>query len=246
MVRVSISDIFHALKAVYFHHFFPSLPSPMSSNFDFLLTLPFADRKYERTPRITEKMVVQLAKTGETVTILPAHKEEDVPRGLLEACLDEFNYVIDEGRTYPHYLQMTYQEYMAYLFEGFAAIWIQGEYKEEWMNESKEFWNQKFLGYFYIKPNYIGRCSHVCNAGFIVKHTVRGKGLGVEMGTKYLELAPRLGYVYSVFNLVFETNEASCRIWRRLGFEQIGYVKKVAALKGESQLVGAYMFGKDL
>lgn len=218
----------------------------MASNFEFLLTLPFADRKYEHTPKITEKMQLQLAKTGETVTILPAHKEEDIPKSLLEACLDEFNYVIEEGRTYPHYLQMSYQEFMAYLFEGFVAVWIQGDYNEEWRNESKQFWNEKFLGYFYIKPNYIGRCSHVCNAGFIVKHTVRGKGLGSEMGSKYLELASRLGYVYSVFNLVFETNPASCKIWRRLGFEQIGYVKNVAALKGESKLVGAYIFGRDL
>lgn len=218
----------------------------MSYDFDFLLTLPFADRKYELTPRITDRLSVILPKTGEKVTILPAHKEEDVPKGLLEACLEEFNYVIEEGRTYPHYLQQSYEEYMNYLFEGFAAIWIKGEYNEDWRNEPKEFWDEKFLGYFYIKPNYIGRCSHVCNAGFVVKHTIRGKGLGLEMGKKYLELAPKLGYVYSVFNLVFETNPASCRIWDSLGFDRIGYVKNVAALKGELKLVGAYMYGKDL
>lgn len=73
-----------------------------------------------------------------------------------------------------------------------------------------------------------------------------GLGLGKELGAKYLDIAPRLGYVYSVFNLVFETNVPSLKIWDSLGFERIGYVKNVAVLKGHDKLVGAYMFGKDL
>lgn len=71
-------------------------------------------------------------------------------------------------------------------------------------------------------------------------------GLGKELGKKYLQVAPELGYVYSVFNLVFETNIASLKIWDSLGFDRIGYVKNVAVLEGENKLVGAYMYGKDL
>ena len=86
----------------------------------------------------------------------------------------------------------------------------------------------------------------MCNAGFVVNHEKRGLGLGKELGRKYLVWAPQLGYVYSVFNLVFETNIASLKIWDGLGFERIGYVKNVAVLKGHKHLVGAHMFGKDL
>lgn len=33
------------------------------------------------------------------------------------------------------------------------------------------------------------------------------------------------GYTYSVFNLVYETNVASCRIWDSLGFERISTLR---------------------
>lgn len=218
----------------------------MSYDYNFLQTLPFADRKYETTPRITETCVFNLAKDGRKVTLIPAHSPEEVPPALLDILHEEFNYVIEEGQTYPHYLPMSFEEFVAYLFEGMAAILVNGEYKKDDIDKPRSFWEENYLGHFYIKPNYIGRCSHVCNAGFIVNHTVRGLGLGKEMGRKFLEWAPRLGYVYSVFNLVFETNIASKNIWDALGFQQIGYIKNVAVLKGHDKLIGAYMYGKDL
>ncbi|PSK36307.1 hypothetical protein C7M61_004131 [Candidozyma pseudohaemuli] len=218
----------------------------MSSNFEFLKTLPFADRKYETTPKITDSCTFNLAKDGRTVTLFPAYSSQEIPAALFEILHEEFNYVIEEGQTYPHYLPMSPEEFEAYLFEGMAAILVNGEFNKDDFDQPKSFWEEKYLGHFYIKPNYIGRCSHVCNAGFIVNHFVRGLGLGKEMGRKFLDWAPRLGYVYSVFNLVFETNIASKKIWDSLGFEQIGYIKNVAVLKGHDRLIGAYMYGRDL
>ena len=34
------------------------------------------------------------------------------------------------------------------------------------------------LGTYYIKPNFPGRCSHICNAGFLVPPNARGNGAG--------------------------------------------------------------------
>ena len=85
----------------------------------------------------------------------------------------------------------------------------------------------------------------MCNSGFLINTNERGLGLGKELGRKYLQIAPQIGYVYSVFNLVFETNVASLKIWDSIGFERIGYVKNVAVLKGMDKLVGAHMFGYD-
>ncbi len=31
------------------------------------------------------------------------------------------------------------------------------------------------LGTFYLKPNFLVRCSHICNAGFIVQPALRGQ-----------------------------------------------------------------------
>lgn len=108
-------------------------------------------------------------------------------------------------------------------------------------------WAVECLGSYYIKPNYPGRSSHVCNAGFLVTAAARNKGVGRLMGESYLEWAPRLGYSYSVFNLVYETNVASCRIWDALGFKRIGKVKGAGNMKSyPGQLIDAIIYGRDL
>lgn len=54
------------------------------------------------------------------------------------------------------------------------------------------------------------------------------------------------GYAYSVFNLVYETNVASCRIWDALGFKRIGRVKGCGRLKSYSYPVDAIIYGREL
>ena len=53
-------------------------------------------------------------------------------------------------------------------------------------------WNKICLGSFYVKPNYPGRSSHVCNGGFLVTTAARNKGVGKSMGQCYLDWAPQL------------------------------------------------------
>lgn len=214
--------------------------------------LPFANDDFSRTPKVKNAVInFKLAKTGQPVTLFNIHHHLEVPDLLIQAMQKEFNYIIEEGQTYPHITSKSFKEFKEYWFHHFASILIEGEHSsltnDSLRNLTLEEWENALLGFFYVKPNYIGRSSHHCNAGFVVNHTKRGLGLGKELGAKYLQVAPQLGYVYSVFNLVFETNVASLKIWDSLGFERIGYVKNVAVLKGyEDRLVGAYMFGKDL
>ena len=67
------------------------------------------------------------------------------------------------------------------------------------------------------------------------------------MGEVYIDWAPKLGYIYSVFNLVYETNVASCRIWDSLGFKRIGRVKECGNLRSyPDQLIDAIIYGRDL
>lgn len=55
------------------------------------------------------------------------------------------------------------------------------------------------------------------------------------------------GYTYSVFNLVYETNVASCRIWDALGFKRIGRVKGAGQLKSyPGQYIDAHIYGREL
>lgn len=110
----------------------------------------------------------------------------------------------------------------------------------------------------------IGRCSHVCNAGFLTTAAARGKGVGIAMGETYLEFAPKLvfpvqfppvsskqiltgkGYTFSVFNLVFENNTASTKIWDKLGFRVIGRVPGCARLENSDSMVDALIYGREL
>lgn len=103
----------------------------------------------------------------------------------------------------------------------------------------------KILGAFYIKPNFPGRCSHICNAGFIVPPEVRGQGIGQWMGEAMLVLAQHLGYRAVMFNLVFATNLPSLKIWASLGFEEIGRIPAAAHLP-DGRYVEAIMLYKSL
>ncbi|KAL3861228.1 hypothetical protein ACJMK2_007277 [Sinanodonta woodiana] len=91
---------------------------------------------------------------------------------------------------------------------------------------------RELLGGFYVKPKFAGRCSHICSAGFAVKESARSNGVGSFLAQNYVYIARDLGYKASYFNVVFETNEASVRLWRKLGFKEIGRIPKAGNLKG--------------
>jgi len=84
---------------------------------------------------------------------------------------------------------------------------------------------------YYMQPNYPGRSSHLCNGGFVVPPDYRGLGLGGIAAISFLYYAPRCGYRGSVFNLVYANNEASVRIWERLGFYRVGRIPQAGLLK---------------
>lgn len=67
---------------------------------------------------------------------------------------------------------------------------------EEEERGGKGGWGRRCLGTFYVKPNYPGRSSHICNGGFIVTDAARNRGVGRLMGEGYLEWAPKLVSVF--------------------------------------------------
>jgi GNAT superfamily N-acetyltransferase len=163
-----------------------------------------------------------------------------------------------------------------YWFSNFGAVMLLGSINSvhdvRAMENRGADWGKLCLGSFNIRPNYPGRSSHVCNGAFLVTDASRNRGVGRLMGECYLEWAPRLvsysqlvsyfnndkhnnndssnwwqGYTYSVFNLVYETNVASCRIWDALGFKRIGRVPGCGNLRSyPGQPVDAIIYGRDL
>jgi RimJ/RimL family protein N-acetyltransferase len=102
------------------------------------------------------------------------------------------------------------------------------------------------LGCFYIKPNYPGRCSHICNGGFITAPNFRELGVAKLMGRVFLRAARDLGYKSAYFNLVFQSNAFSVALWESLGFERVAVLEKAADLKGVEGLDTAYGYRFDL
>lgn len=149
-----------------------------------------------------------------------------------------FNTIVIEGNTYPQTQPLTVEEFNAYWLSRDAFV-------VRTVEEREDVGRNTTVGAFFIKPNFPGRCSHICNAGFIVHPTMRGRGMGRLMGEAMLQLASNLGYSAVMFNLVFETNTASIRLWESLGFEAIGRIPKAAKLD-DGTLVDALMMYKAL
>lgn len=55
---------------------------------------------------------------------------------------------------------------------------------------------------------------------------------GKVLARSFPHFASRLGYRSSVFNLVFETNTASVRLWDVLGYRRIGRVEDAIQIGG--------------
>ncbi|KPM40909.1 hypothetical protein AK830_g5640 [Neonectria ditissima] len=208
---------------------------------------PYPDPNNPGFPADILPKQVTLRDRQTVATIVPFASRHQVPPSLLAYLCDQLNKEIDGGDSYPMMDPFPAEAFAAYWFQNFGAIMLLGNIERpEHVVEGKD-WSKECLGSFYIKPNYPGRSSHVCNAGFIVTNASRGRGVGRLMGEAYLDWAPRLGYSYSVFNLVYETNVASCRIWDALGFKRIGRVKGCGNLKSyPGQLIDAIIYGRDL
>ncbi|ORX94482.1 acyl-CoA N-acyltransferase [Basidiobolus meristosporus CBS 931.73] len=161
-----------------------------------------------------------------------------------------FNEEILEGNTYPQEEPLDRAGFLQYFLGYDCFLLLRGEVDEGvgWseLEEDLVDWGSKVLGMFYVKPNFPGRCSHICNGGFFVGPSSRNLGVGGVMAEAFLKVAPALGYQASMFNLVFVNNHASIRLWRRLGFQEIGRIPKAGRLKGSpEELVDAIMFYYD-
>ncbi|KAI1441367.1 hypothetical protein F5Y02DRAFT_399951 [Annulohypoxylon stygium] len=208
---------------------------------------PYPDpNKPELPPNVLPRQVT-LRDRQTIATVVPFASRDQVPVSLLAYLSDQFAKEIEGGDTYPMIEPMPLEKFSAYWFQNFAGIMLLGQIESAADVVEGKDWSRECLGSFYIKPNYPGRSSHVCNGGFLVTEATRNRGVGRLMGESYLDWAPKLGYSYSVFNLVYETNVASCKIWDALGFKRIGRVKGCGNLKSyPDRLIDAIIYGRDL
>ncbi|KAK0551989.1 hypothetical protein OC846_003073 [Tilletia horrida] len=201
---------------------------------------------------------------------------------LLDHLRSTFADLIEQGRTYPQEDIATFQKdgkgFESYFFaadvfigvlereddasvgaemQGTEGKFVSNEPGSEASSVEKarkgRLWKEAVAGFYYVKPNYPGRSSHICNGGFVVVPIHRGLSLGLTLGKSYLYYAPKLGYKGSVFNLVYVNNVASVKIWDRLGFTRAGLIPQAGRLRcageqgerGEEEYVDAIVFYKS-
>ncbi|GFZ43817.1 hypothetical protein JCM24511_01537 [Saitozyma sp. JCM 24511] len=174
-------------------------------------------------------------------------KGAEAPKEVLEYLYGVFSKELQDGRTYPQEGPMDYPAFIAYFFASTTIVGVVHTEPQTSVPQTLEEALggrdpvEAIGGCYYIKPNYPGRSSHNCNAGFIVPPTHRGKKIGYNLGKSYLEYAPRLGYKASVFNLVYKNNVASLKIWDSLGFQRVGLIPNAGRLRTQDGLGEEYV-----
>ncbi len=78
------------------------------------------------------------------------------------------------------------------------------------------------LGTYYLRTNQPGPGRHVCNCGYIVAASARGRGIATALCRHSLDLARELGYRGMQYNFVAATNTGALRLWQALGFDIVG------------------------
>ncbi len=100
--------------------------------------------------------------------------------------------------------------------------------------------DDKIVGAYLIKPNHVGRASHIANCSFIVDKNSRGNGVGKKIGAHAIEFAKNAGYKAIQYNFVVSTNKVAIALWQSLGFEIIGTIPQAFNHKNLG-LVDAYI-----
>lgn len=158
---------------------------------------------------------VTLRDRATIATLVPFSSPHQVPHKLTMYLCELLNREIDKGDTYPMMDSMPLSSFGPYWFANFGAVMVLGDIQsvEEitHMEERGVDWAKECLGSFYIKPNYPGRSSHVCNGGFLVTDAARNRGVGRLMGEGYLEWAPKLVSRKRCFGIVTSDTDPTPR-----------------------------------
>ncbi|MEI0508719.1 GNAT family N-acetyltransferase [Brachyspira intermedia] len=86
--------------------------------------------------------------------------------------------------------------------------------------------NDKVFGVYILHPNNIGRCGHISNASYAVNKESRGKGIGEALVRDSMKQSKKLGYKILQFNAVVISNTNAHKLYKKIGFNKIGIVKK--------------------
>lgn len=124
-----------------------------------------------------------------------------------------WNSVVEDGRAFPQEIPFTYDEGVAF-FEGQTFTGV--AYDDE---------TGEVVGVYILHPNFIGRCSHICNTSYAVKRGKRGLGIGKLIVTSSMEKAREHGFKVLQLNAVIASNAPALGLYKKLGLTPLGAIK---------------------
>ena len=133
--------------------------------------------------------------------------EKDIPEAI-----SIWNKVVEEGKAFPQ---------TEYLDEKSGA-----EFFAQQTYTAVAELDGEIVGMYILHPNNIGRCGHICNASYAVKYGMRGRHIGEALVTDCLEQAKVHGFGILQFNAVVASNEPALKLYKKLGFVQLGTIPK--------------------
>ena len=83
---------------------------------------------------------------------------------------------------------------------------------------------KEIVGMYILHPNNVGRCGHICNASYAVKADCRGQHIGESLVEHCMSKGKELGFRILQFNAVVQSNTSALRLYKKLGFTQLGVI----------------------
>lgn len=137
--------------------------------------------------------------------LIREYQQQDVP-----AMMNLWNTVIEEGVSFPQTEPLTPEQADSFFAEQtFSAVAdLDG----------------KVVGLYILHPNNVGRCGHIANCGYMVDPAARGMAVGEKLVLHSLEETKKQGFQILQFNAVVKSNTNAAKLYRKLGFVEIGVV----------------------
>ena len=131
-------------------------------------------------------------------------------REYIKETINIWNEIVEEGIAFPQKECLTEESGHKFFSEqSFTGIAFDGG---------------EVVGLYILHPNNVGRCGHICNASYAVRSDLRGRHIGEKLVLHCMETAKQLGFGILQFNAVVSTNTAALKLYKRLGFVQLGVI----------------------
>ena len=101
------------------------------------------------------------------------------------------------------------------------------------------------LGTYYIRANFEGNASHICNCGYITAPDAQGRGVARAMLAHSQDTARQLGFSAMQYNIVLANNIRAIDLWLHDGFCEIGRIPS-AFLHPDDGMIDALILHKTL